>query len=312
MRGDLHRNHEADARRQAKVGVQMMTVAKPVEALGDAADEIAATDFAVKIVDAVAPRVPYRRGDLLTAVQRHVYWAHVVSGLPLEREFLFRRDVVAVAVQQLPMRSEASLGRRRAVLLRVSEALGVAERALPPLYGSEPSAPYSQGEVADMRVWAAVQRQDRRANAWALLGLGIGAGLSAAEVCGVMSRHIADGGTRVFVVGARERVVVVDADWRGALRGLQRMDPERPVFVPGVRFYKTKISDFVRVTHGDHTRPLPQRMRATWLVRRMSAGMPVQDLLYEAGVKSLDALARYDRFLPPPASATWPNSPECR
>ncbi len=288
-----------------------MTVAKPVDVLGEGDDEIAATAFAAKIVDAVARRVPYRRTDLLTAVQRHVYWAHVVSGLPLEREFLFRRDVIAVAVQQLPMKSEATLGRRRAVLMRVSEALGIAERALPPLYGSEPSAPYSSAEVADMRVWAAVQRPDRRRNAWALLGLGIGAGLSAAEICAVTGSDI-DDGARVFVSGVRERIVAVDAAWREALRGLHAGDPEQRVFLPGVRFYKTKISDFVRATHGEQLRPVPQRMRATWLVRRMSVGMPVQDLLYEAGVKSLDALARYDRFLPPPASAAWPDSHERR
>jgi len=266
------------------------------------APEVDADRFARSVVSDVAKTVSYRHEDLLAAVQHHVHWAHVVSGLPLERDFLFRRDVIAVAVQQLPMRSDASLGRRRAVLLRVAEALGVAERALPPLYGSEPSAPYSAAEVAELRVWAAVQRESRRGHAQALLALGIGAGLAASEICAVTSADIACDGSAVKVRGSRARTVPIDAEWWIDLANARRPD-DGPVFLPGVRWYATKISDFVRATHGDQLRPKPQRMRTTWLLRRMTEGMPLQDLLYAAGVKSLDALARFERYLPAPAAA---------
>jgi len=266
------------------------------------AAEVDADRFARNVVGDVAKTVSYRREDLLAAVQHHVHWAHVVSGLPLERDFLFRRDVIAVAVQQLPMRSEASLGRRRAVLLRVAEALGVTERALPPLYGSEPSAPYSAAEVGELRVWATVQREGRRDHARTLLALGIGAGLATSEICAVTSADIASDGAMVNVSGSRSRTVPVDAEWWADLANSRRPDGD-PVFLPGVRWYANKISDFVRVTHGDQLRPKPQRMRTTWLLRRMTEGVPLQDLLYAAGVKSLDALARFERYLPAPAAA---------
>lgn len=289
-----------------------MTSPKPVFGLDEAGSpEGDAALFARTVVDAVAPQLPYRRDGLLAAVQHHVRWAHVVSGFPLDRDFLFRRDVIAVAVQQLPMRSEASLGRRRSVLLRVAEALGVAERALPPLYGSEPSAPYSTREIAELRVWAGVQREGRRADAWILLALGVGGGLTAAEICTVTGQDIAPDRSRVFVAGARERIVSVDAEWRNALLNAPSAGGHR-VFMPGVRWYTNKISDFVRTTHGDQLRPNSQRMRATWLVRQMAEGHPVQDLLYAAGVKSLDALARFERYLPPPAVAAGLDSPEYR
>lgn len=274
--------------------------------------EADALRFAESVVDDVARRLSYRRADLLTAVQHHLRWAHVVSGLPLQREFLFRKDVIAVAVQQLPMRSEASLGRRRAVLLRVAEELGVVERSLPPLYGSEPSAPYTGLEVAELRLWAAVQRESRRRDAWALLALGVGAGLAASEVCAVNARDITEDGARVHVFGPRERVVPVDEEWTVTLAELVAGPDCGPLFVPGVRWYKNKIGDFVRVTHGDQLRPMPQRMRATWLVRRMAEGMPVQDLKYAAGIRSLGALARFERYLPAPSVAPAPSSPAHR
>jgi len=270
--------------------------------------EVDAFRFSEQVVADVSRRLSYRADDLLAAVQHHAHWGHVVSGLPLDREFLFRRDVIAVAVQQLPMRSEASLGRRRAMLLRVAETLGVAERSLPPLYGSEPSAPYSAREVAEMRVWAAVQRESRSADAVVLLALGIGAGLTAAELCSVTTDDIGVDGASVHVRGARERDVRIEPEWRDILRD-SRPPAGGPVFLPGVRWYTNKVSDFVRATHGDQLRPKPQRMRATWLVRRMSEGVPLQDLVYAAGVKSVAALARFERYLPPPAAVAAPDSP---
>lgn len=279
-----------------------MTSPKPLE-LDDTVDgvDLDARRFAALVVDDVSRRVPYRHENLLTAVQHHVRWAHVVSGLPLEREFLFRRDVIAVAVQQLPMKSDASLGRRRAILLRVAEALGVSERAMPPLYGSEPSAPYAAQEIAELRVWSAVQQESRRESARVLLALGIGAGLTSSELCGVTASDISSDASWIEVSGPRARSVHVEAEWRDALSGALHIT-DAPIFQPSVRWCPNKISDFVRSTRGDQLRPKPQRMRATWLLQRMTDGIPVQDLLYAAGVKSLDALARFERFLPAPAA----------
>lgn len=289
-----------------------MTSPKPLE-LDDHADaaENDARRFAARVVDDVGRRLSYRHEDLLAAIQHHVRWAHVVSGLPLEKDFLFRRDVIAVAVQQLPMRSDASLGRRRAVLLRVAEALGVAERAMPPLYGSEPSAPYSAREVAELRMWSAVQQETRRTSARVLLALGVGAGLTSSELCAVRACDISDDGDWVAVAGSRARTVRVEGEWREVLAA-ELHGGDAPVFQPSVRWYPNKISDFVRSTRGDQLRPKPQRMRATWLVRQMERGFPVQDLLYAAGVKSLDALARFERYLPAPAVVPLPDSPERR
>lgn len=282
------------------------------DATGERGEDTAAVRFTDDIVADVSRQVPYREETLRAAVSQHVQWGDLAFGLPFEREFLFRRDVIGVAVQQLPMRSDASLGRRRAVLLRVAEALGVTERALPPLYGSEPSAPYSEAEVAEMRIWAAVQRDERRIDARVLLALGIGCGLTASEICEVSGDDVREAGSRIAVPGRRERLVDVDGPWRDALAHVELIRRNTRLFRPGVQNYANKISDFTRATIGEQPRPRPQRMRATWLVARMAEGVPVQELLYAAGVKSLDALARFERYLPPPAAASLPGTPERR
>lgn len=62
---------------------------------------------------------------------------------------------------------------------------------------------------------------------------------------------------------------------------------------------KNTITVFVARSLGQTLKPSTQRMRSTWLLAHLSEGMPMQDLLASAGLKSMDALVRYERFLPP-------------
>ncbi len=289
-------------------GRRGVLVAAELHAVAHRDDGRAVDTLVADVLTAVSRRLSYRPSDLRTAVRHHVLWAWETMRFPLEQQFIFRRDVIALGVQQLPMRSEASLGRRRALLLRVAEELGTVERPLPPLYGSEPSAPYSEQQVAEMRVWAELQRPDRREQARRLLALGLGAGLSAGELCGVTWRDITDSGRVIMVGGRRPRVVRVGSEWSDVLRSAACGELDEFVFLPSIQLYTNKVPDFVRSTIGDQLRPVPQRMRATWLVARMSQGMPVQNLIYEAGVKSLAALARFERFLPAPSAAARSDS----
>ena len=60
---------------------------------------------------------------------------------------------------------------------------------------------------------------------------------------------------------------------------------------------KNLISNFVVRGGSAGLRPNTQRMRATYLVRHIAAGDSVTQMMEIAGVKSLDALARYVRFV---------------
>lgn len=276
-----------------------MTAPRPRDTSRFVGVERAALVFADRVSARVAERVPYLPAVTRAAVQQHALWAHADAGLDLEESVIFRRDVIALAVESLPMRSQASLGRRRSVLTRVGESLGVLEPPNPPLSKSEPSRPYSSEEVHALRGWVSDQRGDRNTDARALLALGLGAGLLPRELCRVTADDVEQTGDCV-VVYADRRAVRVQPMWAVMLDGpIERSDGGAALFQPGVRVYKNKIGDFTRRSVGTRLRPVAQRMRATWLVERMTGGMPVQDLVHEAGVASLAALARFEQFLPP-------------
>lgn len=276
-----------------------MTIARPLHNVSASTALSAAVAFAEDIYRRTAKSIPYRPGVATSALQSHAIWAHIDRHLPLDANYLFRRDVIATAVSQLPFTSEATLGRRRAILLRVGEALGIVDRPFPPLSGSAPSTPFSPAEVTALRVWASTQRDDRVKDSWALLALGLGAGLTAREI---MMTRAADVRANSVVITSmvQSRNAFTLPIWRDELSRLANdaQDSLAPLFKPHVAIYPNKIGDFVRSTWGDYPRPTPQRLRATWLVEMMAVGLPVQDLLYVTGLRSLDALARYERFLP--------------
>ena len=242
---------------------------------------------------------------LLNAVTHHVDWCHNIAGLPLETTALFRRDVIGAAVAVMPTTSTSTMGRRRSMLLRVGETLGVipVPPPLPPLAAALPSAPYSLQEVTDLWGWADLQSSRKvRASALALLSLGIGAGLTSRELCTVRAVDVLDDGAAVVAGGQERRVVPVVDDWQEDLAIVARLalDPGGSLFQPGIAFHKNIVANFVQRTRGWQIKPTVQRMRVTWLVRHLTEGCPIQDLLAWSGLKSMDALVRYQRFFPPP------------
>jgi hypothetical protein len=60
--------------------------------------------------------------------------------------------------------------------------------------------------------------------------------------------------------------------------------------------YPNLISSFVVRSSSMRVRPTSQRLRATWIVHHLSAGVPVATLMRAAGVESLEAFTRYVRF----------------
>jgi integrase len=130
---------------------------------------------------------PYRSRDLQVSVSRLTWWAWKSAGLPLERDVLLRREVIARYIEVgCPTMKLAARGNARSQLLRVAEALLDTRRAparLKPLPASDPARPYSSQEMSALLSWAEHQSTgDRRQNAHVLLALGAGAGLSTSEI----------------------------------------------------------------------------------------------------------------------------------
>jgi hypothetical protein len=257
----------------------------------------------LSVVDEVASQLPYPRPAVVNAVAHHVDWCVSVAGLTSDREHIFRRDVIGYAVDLMPTSSPSTRGRRRSILLRVGEQLGTISTttALTPLSAAQPSRPYSPEEVADLCAWAEYQNTvTRRLSALALVGLGLGAGLPTRDLSAVRAADIDDSGYGVRVRGSHPRIVPVAEPWADLLREVRgEADAlEAQVFRPGTRWHANIVTVFVDRSSGLSVRPTTQRMRATWIVEQLTVGIPMHLLLHRAGVQSMDALVRYEKFLP--------------
>ncbi|MER7797483.1 hypothetical protein [Microbacterium sp. NPDC096154] len=261
--------------------------------------------FVVASVDAVEPLVAYSRETLLTALAHHVGWVRMHLGPTLDASHVYSRIMIGASVAAMKPATASTMGRRRSILLRVSEALGIVDRpsTLPQLAASSGTTPYSEVERARLRTWAHLQgKAETRASLRALLALGFGAGLLTRELCEVRACDVAVEGCAVRVLGERARIVPVAAVWRKELAELAAgaPDAEDSLFRRGVAYTKNTVVDLVRRAQGGST-VTTQRMRASWIVDRLVEGTPMQELVTAAGVRSLDAFVRYEQYLPRPA-----------
>jgi len=253
------------------------------------------------VVTRAEPLVTYDARDLYSVLARLALFAHQVH-MPLENDEVLDPFTVERFVQfHLNSYNRASRHSMRARLRRVSEAL-LGERAAVrtrALGKAEASRPYTPKQVAELDGWALAQpSEERRSSARALLALGLGAGLTGAEIIALRtsSIHTIGATTYVDVAGADQRAVPVLPDWADEFG-------ERLAFVgeDGWAFRSEQrggninlITDFVS-RNGPHMPLQARRMRATWLAHHLEAGTPVKALLRIAGLRSAEAL---DRVLP--------------
>ena len=262
--------------------------------------------FTDALVARVASGVNYQEHILRGAVARYIEWCADVAGFELNATELFSRKVIAYAVPKaFAGWSGAATGNMRSVMNAVGRAVDPAGWArVPTLAAAEPSAPYSDGELVQLRSWAAGQPTEMfRRGAAAMLSLCAGAGLTASELDQASSEHISfdSAGALVQVTGRRARLVPVLASWEGMLaRILDDEDPYALLFRPGSEqgAYRNATSIFTARSAGTGLKPTAPRLRATWVVAHLNAGTPYPVLMEAAGVSDLGSLARFVRFVP--------------
>jgi len=261
----------------------------------------------VSAVTEACPKVVYDEKDLMLVCARLAVWAERAAGLPVERDVLFRRDVISQFIATgLPTFNPSARSNMRSQLLRMSEVLldrSSVPRRLAPLPPSDPAKPYTSKELVSLRSWASGQSTPgRRANAAVLMGAGAGAGLSASEISGL---HVGDievdaDGVLLHVREGRVRSVPVLDEWCDGLRDRAEQLPSDAFAFRENRagHYPNLVSNFVARSGRVGVKPQSQRLRATWIVRHLTAGTRVVELLQAAGVESLEAFTRYLKFVP--------------
>lgn len=264
------------------------------------ADEWAAIEeYVHDVVARAEPMVVYSARELYPAVTQLVHFTHN-SSAPVEDDVVFDPIHIGRFVNHhLATYNRASRNTIRARLRRVSEALlgDDAVGKFKALGKAEASRPYTSAELAVLDAWAWQQRTiERRTSAGALLALGLGAGLTGAEILSARGADVGDGGMLITVGGSAARVVPVLTEW------VDRVQARREVLHGDGWMFRTGqrggnvnlITDFV--SRGGPTVQLQaRRMRATWLAQHLEAGTPLKRLLRIAGLQSAEAL---DRVLP--------------
>lgn len=260
--------------------------------------------FAESVVAAVHAHVPYKRSELLLATTRLAHWA-ASRKLELDRDTLFSEATLNEFIREgLSSQSDASRGNVRAQLRRVGEVLHGETSSVERLAGADPLAPYGKEDLRRFTEWAQGQKTSAfKRDARTILALGFGAGLSAGEIGELVREDVLvdECGVQVVVRGPRERAVQVLRDQETRiLKALEAVEPGQYLIRPERGSNpKNLISNIVDRGVASELGPQTQRMRATWLVRHLSAGTPVAALMEAAGLESLKALTRYLPFMEP-------------
>ncbi len=253
----------------------------------------------------------YDTKDMLGAVAQHVRWVTQVACLPLESGVVFDRDSIhAYTAHGCSDLTPGTRGTRRSMLLRVAEAVlpdGQRVARLTPLHKDNPYAPYSEFEQRAMRSWAEGQRTaSRRMDSRAVLALGLGAGLSTADILSLRAGDLMADHLGVLITVDRpssRRDVPVLARWEQPLVDLLAVRQPEEWFI-GVRrpgSNKNYLHNFLSTSRPESgQRPVIARLRNTWLVHHLTSGTPLGPLVAAAGLETFRTVEKLLPFLPEP------------
>ncbi|MBQ3358540.1 MAG: hypothetical protein IJG47_06535 [Microbacterium sp.] len=161
------------------------------------------------------------------------------------------------------------------------------------------SQPYTAAEQGAIRRWAETQpTAQRRKMCGAIVALALGAGLTSGEVMNARESDIVileDGLTGVRV---GERLVPVIEEWNDLLTPYAASEDEVYVVSPGfAERAGRRLSKIMGRAPSKVWQPVPQRMRNTWLIRCLDAGVPLQNVVDAAGLESPEMLRRLIPFM---------------
>jgi integrase len=256
--------------------------------------------FVDEAVVRVLPDTPYDEAILRTVTARLCRWA-MGEALPIDVSLFQPSSIERHILEGLPNYTWASRSNVRSILLRMSEAL-LGENAARirhlPIGPSTASEPFTADEAATVRAWASAQKLSRRTSAAALVGLGAGAGITAGELTAMKVSDVAADGSSVTVREGRSRTVVIDPRYRGLVkRAVKNRGFDEWIFSPQRRVAgKNLVSGFVAHNPSESVAINARRLRATWIVEQLRAGVPSMELRLASGVESLSALDRFLRY----------------
>lgn len=261
--------------------------------------------------------VTYPAAELMGVLTKLALFADA-EGYPLQASLWLSREYIerfiAIGCAHL---GEATRANYRSKLLRLREALlgGDCRTGTPAkLSGSAASRPYTAAERAALWAWASGQpTEELRSGLTVLLALGLGCGLDSSEVIPLRVQDVSvatahaepsdsdENPLIVAVRGRRARLVVCRRPWERVLTGQARHARQRSGGSAGYLFRPNAatrggniVTNFIaRSQSAPDTPPLKTtRLRSTWLVDLIEAGLPLPVIVAAAGLGTLHSLSR--------------------
>jgi hypothetical protein len=261
----------------------------------------ACREFVVTSVLATKPRTYENTRRVMSMTARFVCWTWTVTGCALTPDKVFTDSHSRRFISdQLGARSPIYRWGVARQLSVISEEVNGNE-LFRPVFGSRRArtAPYSTAELATMSSWAnALPTAHKRRNARAILALGGGAGLTAAEVmvARVEDVEVLDGVTYIAVRGSSPRRVPMLSIWTKTLALAIAGATPGLIFV-GYRLEEyppRSLQTFLTENRGQ-VRPSSARLKCNFVVALLDAHLPVQVIMEAAGFTSAHGL---DPYLP--------------
>lgn len=248
-----------------------------------------------------------RAGRMMTILSQLLAWSFI-GGLDLRPELVLHVETI----EQFVVEGLAGLSSGTRSTYR-SELRAIGEVVLGPLScparqtlinQSNPERPYTDDEFSDLL--AAVRgltTPHRRENGIVVFALAGGGGCGSADIGGAVGTDVETDSSPLAInisFGPRPRRVIIHAEWEDEVRRRALEVGDHPMFHPGrTKVRAADIPNFLdRLNFGRLPRLTTQRLRITWIVRQLTAGVPVHVVAAAAGVGE-SQISRYFRFLPP-------------
>jgi hypothetical protein len=166
--------------------------------------------------------------------------------------------------------------------------------------------PYTAEQERLLRPWANAQTTRYAVvNANVMLACGLGAGLTTNELLLLQAGHVEvdDAGVLLHVTGSHPRVVPVRMDWESTLADLAQAawKPDMYLFRPNRQtITRNGTTNFIKNTRAQPFPVSMQRMRTTWIINHLAAGIAIPTVRQAAGIRKGTGMRRYLDFLTEP------------
>ena len=267
------------------------------------------SEIAPLVLDAtrkVVPATTYKATVVAGQATRIANWCWR-RGLGIDPEIVFHPDTIEEFIErECAHLTPGTQLNYRSQLRQIGEVL-----LGPPLYGprakprrmSERLEPYTPNEIAAL-VGVALSCPTKRQShgAMALIVAGLGVGLPQAEMARVSGACVVREQTGVFVevAGRNERRVPVRGCWQDQLVELADHAGGRPLILPHLSSVSPR--QLSRLTEDIDWRDAPklsiQRLRITWMLALLNAGVHVNVISQVAGIRG-EQVGEYVQYMVP-------------